>query len=114
MCTLVVRWTSEQDPTIDAPHCVFWGDGRAALLQDYINHRLDTREVVDTPQGLEVRMYPSVVGEVRFDAYARTWFVAVPGQDPISLDLPDRDAPDSAITAALYELPVVYRCAIRR
>lgn len=114
MCTLIVRWTSDQDPTIDAPDCVIWGDGRAAVLQDYIDHSLDTHELVDTPQGLELRMYPAIVGDVRYDAFARTWFVVLAGQDPISLDLPDPAASDSEIEAALYQLPMVYRSTIHR
>jgi hypothetical protein len=114
MCTLVARWTSDQDPTIDAPHSIFWGDGRGASLQDYIDHQLDTHELVETPGGLEVRMYPWIIGDVRYDAYARTWFVAVPGQDPVSLDLTDHEASDSEIRTALYQLPMVFRSVIHR
>lgn len=114
MWTLIARWNLEQDPTIDPPQQVFWGDGRPATLQDYRDHHLDTHELVDTPGGLELRMYPGIVGDVRFDSYARTWFVVVPGLDPISLDLSDHEASNSEIKAALYQLPIVYRSVIHR
>jgi hypothetical protein len=115
MTTLIARWTSTQDPAVDHPQAVFWDDGRPATHQDYLDHLDDTHELVEGPDGnLERRMYPSIVADVRYDGYMRLWFVVAPGQGPISLDLPDVNATDDQITAALYEFPRVYRAKIWR
>jgi hypothetical protein len=115
MTTLIARWTSTQDPAVDRPQAVFLDDGRPATHQDYLDHLDDTHELFEGPDGnLERRMYPSIVANVRYDGYMRLWFVVAPGQEPISLDLPDVTATDDQITAALYEFPLVYRVRIWR
>lgn len=115
MCTkLVAKWTSDQDPVSEDPACVVWGDGRPASQDDYLSHRADTRELVDTAEGLELRIYPSVVADVRFDAFYATWFVTAKGQESLSLDLFDVDATDADIMSALNDLPVIYRAVIHR
>jgi hypothetical protein len=115
MTTLIARWTSTQDPAVDRPQAVFWNDGRPANYQDYLSHREDTHELLEGPDdNLERRMYPSIVADVRYDGYARMWFVVAPGEAPISLDLPDVNATDDQIAAALYEFPRVYRAKIWR
>jgi hypothetical protein len=67
-----------------------------------------------TSKGVEMRMHPEFIADVRYDSYARIWFVIPPGAEPISLDLSEYRAADEEITAALYQLPLVYRCLIRR
>lgn len=114
MLTLVARWNLKQDPAVDMPISVFWENGRPATQQDYFEHRLDTHELVATSKGIEMKMYPGLSADVRYDSYARMWFVIPPDAEPISLDLSDFTATDEEITAALYQLPVVYRCVIHR
>jgi hypothetical protein len=36
MCTLIARWSREQEPAFDEPKYVHWGDGRPATQQDYL------------------------------------------------------------------------------
>jgi hypothetical protein len=113
--TLIARWTLAQEHAFDPPDAVFRGDGRPATYQDYLDHAGDTHELVDSPDGsLEKRMYPWITADVRYDGYANLWFVVATGQQPISLDLSDVNATDSEITAALYELPLVYKSRIWR
>jgi hypothetical protein len=114
MWTLIARWTPEQDPATDAPNRVLWGNGRLATQRDYLKHCLDTHELVITPNGLEKRMYPGIVGDVRYDTSAQQWFVIPPGRESISLDLFEAEASDADITAALYQLPMVYQGVIQR
>jgi hypothetical protein len=114
MPTLVARWAWNQDSSTEPPVSVTWGDGRPATYSDYLSHRLDTHELVETAVGLECRMYPQIEGHVRYDFYAGTWFLTGDGIEETSLSLTDPDATDGEIMAALYELPVVYRCQIHR
>jgi hypothetical protein len=110
MTTLIASWTSTQDPVFDRPKSVIWGDGRPASQQDYLAHADDTHELVECADGsLELRMYPWIIADVRYDGYDRMWFVVAPGQEPISLDLRDVNATNDQITAALYEFPRVYK-----
>jgi hypothetical protein len=116
MCTtLIAKWSFEQDPVLENPSSVFWGDGRTATLRDYEHHRSDTRELVETPDGaLELRMYPGIVAYVCYDGYQRLWFVVPPDGEPLSLDLSEPDATDAEITSALADLPILYRAVIHR
>lgn len=114
MSTLIAMWKSDQDCSTEPPASVIWGDGRAATHADYLRHRLDTHELVEAEGGLECRMYPDIVGRVRYDAFARSWFVTGEGVETHALDLSDPDATDCEITAALYSLPVIYKCQIHR
>lgn len=63
---------------------------------------------------MELRMYPGVVADVRYDGYQRLWFVVPEGGEPISLDLPDPGATDLDLRAALYQLQPVYKARIHR
>lgn len=114
MRVLIAKWNLKQDPSIDMPIRVFWADGRPATHQDFLTHRLDTHEIVITSKGIEMRIYPNLIADVRFDYYAGTWFVVPPDEQPVSLDLPNIRATDEEITAALYQLPRVYRSVIHR
>lgn len=114
MPTLIAHWKRGQDSWTEPPTFVIWGDGRPATYADYLRHRLDTHELVETKGALECRIYPHIVGHVRYDAFARQWFVTGEGIETTALDLPDLEATDCEITAALYGLPVVYKCQIHR
>ena len=114
MPTLVAKWKRDQDASTEPPISVTWGDGQTATYADYIRHCLDTHELIETEGGLECRIYPSVVGQVRYDAFARQWFVSGEGIETTALDLSSPDAADDEITAALYGLAVVYKCHIHR
>lgn len=114
MPTLVAKWKWNQDPITDPPASVIWVDGCAATYADYLRHCLDTHQLVETESGLECRIYPDIVGHVRYDCFARCWFVTGEGIETTALDLSDPDATDCEITAELYALPVVYKCHIHR
>ena len=114
MPSLVARWTLEQDISLDPPLSVIWGDGRPATYADYLRHLDDTHEVVETNSGLEYRIYPEIIGHVRFDGYSRRWFVSGESIETTALDLSDPDASDCEITAELYTLPVIYKCIVHR
>lgn len=115
MCTLIARWTSDQDWTVEPPQSVFWGDLRPATQQDYVAHLDDTYELVVYPDGsLERRIYPWIVADVRYDGYSCRWWVVPREGEPLSLDLSDRDAPDDELMAELHQLPMIYRSMIHR
>jgi hypothetical protein len=97
MWTLIAKWTLNQDPATDTPTLALWGSGR--LTAGLPQPRLDTHELVITPNGLEKRMYPGIIGDVRYDTCAQRWFVIPPGREPISLDLSEAEASDADITA---------------
>lgn len=114
MPSLIAKWTRDQDPSLDPPSSVTWGDGRVATYADYLRHKDDTHEFVETSSGVECRIYPGIIGHVRFDAYSRRWFVSGEGIETTALDLSDPDVTDSEITAELSTLPVVYRSIVHR
>jgi hypothetical protein len=70
--------------------------------------------VSECEDGMEVRMFPAIVADVRYDHFAQTWAIGGDGVVPYPLDLTDPDAPDDQIMAALYTLPMVYRSNICR
>jgi hypothetical protein len=114
MPSLLARWTLEQDISLDPPLSVIWGDGRPATYADYLRHRDDTHEVVETNSGIEYRIYPEIIGHVRFDGYSRRWFVSGESIETTALDLSDPDASDCEIRAELYTFPVIYKCIVHR
>lgn len=83
-------------------------------MADYFAQVGDTHELVNVTDGLEVRVYPNIVAEVRFDAFARRWFVSGKDIETQALDCTDVNASDDQIMAAVFELPVVYRVVIHR
>lgn len=114
MRTLIARFKPDSDLVYDRPLEIRWDDGRPASLETYRQHRADTRALIQTPDGVELRMYPGLVAEVRFDGYWLGWFVTPSGGEPISLDLRRPNATDLDIRAALFRLPVVYQARIHR
>jgi hypothetical protein len=112
---LIAKWNRNQDPSMERPSSVRWEDGTRATHDDYLQHMLDTHTLVgDCEDGVEVRMFPGVVAEVRYDHSAQTWTVGGGGVTPFALDLTDPNAPDDQIMAALYTLPMVYHSNIYR
>lgn len=114
MRTLTARFSSNQDLVYSNPVEIRWNDGRPASFETYEHHRADTRTLVQTGDGMEVRLFPDVVGDVRYDGYYRLWFVVPQGGEPISLDVRRPDATDLDLRAALFHLPVAFRALIRR
>jgi hypothetical protein len=112
---LIARWAANQDPSIESPNSVHWENGTPATHEDYLLHMLDTHTLVDDGEdGTAIRMLPGIVAEVRYDHFAQTWAVGGIGVTPAALSLPDPNAPDDQIIAALHTLPTVYRPTIHR
>jgi len=114
MRTLIVRFAADSDLVYDRPLEIRWHDGRLASPETYRRHRADTRALIQTPEGIELRLFPDVRADVRFDGYWQGWFVIPSGGEPISLDLRRPNATDLDIRAALFRLPVVYQARIHR
>ena len=115
MMDLIATWTRDQDMSVELPNAVRWADGTPATHNDYLEHVLDTHTFVgDCVNGMERRIFPGIVADVRYDSYAQTWTVSGVDVTRSALDLIDADAPDDQIVAALYALPIVYRPNIIR
>jgi len=108
MRRLVVRFRADSDLVYDQPLEIHWNDGHPASPETYRRHRADTRALVQTPEGIELRFFPDVRADVRFDGYWQAWFVVPVGGEPLSLDLRRPNATDLDIRAALFRLPAVY------
>lgn len=113
MTTLIAEWGATQNAAVDMPIRVIWENGQQATLRDYIRHRRDTHELVVTTAGAEMRMYPELVADVRYDYYTGVWWVVPPGEEPVALALL-YGATDEEIVADLSRLPRVYRAVIHR
>jgi hypothetical protein len=111
---LIAKWTIDQDAGVDPPRTVRWGDGSAATHTDSLTHLVDTHTWVSGVEGMELRMFPDIIADVRYDEFARTWVVCGSGVTSAALDLPDPNAPDDQIKAALYTFPVVYQARVHR
>jgi len=112
---LIATWTSGQDPSVEDPYAVRWIDGTPATLDDYRRHSLDTHTFLPyAGDAIELRMFPGVVAEVRYDEADGHWMVNGPGVSPATLDLTDPNALNEQIIAELYTFPVVYRANIKR
>jgi hypothetical protein len=113
MMTLIAEWSATQDAAVDMPIRVIWENGRRATSRDYIRHQRDTHELVVTTAGVEMRMYPGLVADVRYDYYTGVWWVVPPGEEPVALALL-YEATNEEIVADLARLPRVYRAVIHR
>jgi len=114
MRTLVARFAADSDLVYDRPLEIRWDNGGPASLETYRRHRADTRTLIQTADGMELRLYPEITGDVRFDAFHRLWFVVPVGGEPLSLDLRRPDATDLDLRAALFRMPVFYKARIHR
>lgn len=114
MSMLTATWGPESDPVLDDPDDLYWEDGRPGEVEEYATHRSDTHMLLYGKSGVELRMFPDLIGYVRFDGYMQMWFLLPPCGEPISLDIRDVNASDLDLRAALYVLPIVYRAVIHR
>jgi hypothetical protein len=112
---LLAYWDQNDNPGIEEPYAVYFEDGTDASMDEYQKHADDTHEdLLDYPGRIVRRIYPGIVGGVRWCYHMRDWKVS--GSQIVSfyLDLYDPDASDSQIIAELYTFPTVYRCVIIR
>jgi hypothetical protein len=114
MKALIAKWTDPEDAIHRDPSVIQWEDGSPATLDDYNARIDDTHIIIHRPQGVELRMFPDIVAEVRYDSMTGVWGVTGLGIPPFALSLTDRDATDFQILGELYEFPIVYRVRIHR
>lgn len=114
MRSLIARFRADSDLVYDHPIEIRWDDGRPASPETYRRNRADTRTLIQTMDGIELRLFPDVVADVRYDGYWQGWFVTPTGGKPIYLDLRRPNATNLDIRAALFRLPVVYQARIHR
>jgi hypothetical protein len=111
---LIAKWEIDQDPRLDLPNTMYWGDGSAATCDDYLIHRLDTHTWTHDGDGLVLQMFPEIVADVRHHHAARVWVVSGSRVTSAVLDLADADAADEHLIAELNTYPIVYRARIHR
>ena len=112
---LLAYWHLNDNPGNHEPYAVYFDDGTPASIEEYRKHIDDTHEAsLDRPGRIVHRIYPGVVGGVRWCCHARDWKVTGSQIVPFYLELHDPDASDSRIIAELYTFPTVYRCEIIR
>lgn len=115
MRILTARWATDGNSTLEPPSLIWWADGTPATQDEYRQHLVDTHKWVITPlMGIERRVYPEIVGDVRYDAYCGSWTISGNGVTPASLELADPHSTDDDIMAELYTFPTVYRVRIHR
>lgn len=114
MKALIAKWLIPSDVTNNLPNVVEWEDGSLASVEDYQRHLGDTHIWIRNPLGLELRVFPEIVADVRYDVLAGIWGLTGAGVEPASLSLTDRNAPDDEIIAELYTFPLIYRVRIHR
>jgi len=112
---LIACWTPNQDPGMEIPTSLKWGDDSPATLEDFIRHQLDTHTFVTGRFGeREQHIFPDVVAEVIFDRLADDWVVRGPGVVTAALELHNPEATDDEIAAELFTFSTVYRAQIVR
>jgi len=115
MKTLIARWVTNEDATIEPPHMLQWADGTPATLADYRKHLDDTHKwILHPPSIIERHVFPDIVADVRYDAAAGVWAVGGDGVQSAALGLNDPNAADDEILEELYTFPVIYRARIHR
>ena len=111
---LIATWKIAQDLTIDHPSTIRWADGDPASFDDYLTYSSATHTFVVRKDGVELHMYPAVVGDVSYDLRARRWIMNLGVAPGVFLDVADPSAPDDQILAELFTYPVIYRVRIHR
>jgi len=114
MSKLVAKWKPGEDPLSDEPAYFEWGDGCPATKEDFDQHKGDTRQYPEGPEGFELWIDPAVSGDVAWDATKKTWTLFLKDQSPIPLSLQNRKATDMEISWALADLDTLYRVRIHR
>lgn len=114
MMALIARWPTE-DAMLESPSVVRWEDGSPATLEDYHKHLVDTHTwVLDSRGGIEQRIFPDIVADVRYDPLAGVWGLSGQSVQPAALSLTDPNATDEQIVAELYTFPLTYCARIHR
>jgi len=112
---LKATWEGAWEPGVDEPSSVSWEDGRAATLEDFHAHEVDTHFWAEDENGkMSKFMIPDIVADVVFDQSVKDWVVQGPGVVTTALDLKDPNAPDGDIIAAHFTLETVYKSRIIR
>jgi hypothetical protein len=112
---LIANWTVDQDPCVDPPATVYWEDRSPATINDYVVHSIGTHSLtIGEDDGMECRMFPDIVADLRYDRFAASWAVSGEGIEPFSLQLFDQNATDAEIIGELYLFPIVYKARIHR
>ena len=115
MMALIARWLRQEDTTLKTPHMVFWEDGTLATHDDYQKHLDDTHTwISNSPSGVELRIFPDIVADVRYDIWAGVWALSGESVRPAALSITDPNATCDQIVAELYTFPIVYRARIHR
>jgi hypothetical protein len=114
MLALIAKWPNPEDAFNSDPSVIMGEDGTPATLDDYNAHCDDTHTMIHRPCGVELRMFPDLVADARYDSLTGVWGVTGDGIPPFALTLTDRDATDFQILGELYEFPIVYRARIHR
>lgn len=100
---LKATWESAWEPGVDEPSSVSWEDGRAATLEEFHAHEVDTHFWAEDDNGkMSKFMFPEIVGDVVFDRNVKDWVVQGPGVVTTALALEDPNAQDDEIIAALH------------
>jgi hypothetical protein len=97
--TLIAKWKPDQDCSVEPPYTVYWSDGSPATSEDYLGHILDTHTFTNSFDGVELRMSPNIVADVRYELLTRQWVISGDGVQTAELDVSDRDAQDDSILA---------------
>lgn len=78
------------------------GDGRAATLADFQEHRIDTYTFVGQPDHMEIHMFPDIVAEVYYDQGLGAWHTRGRGVTPRMLSLKDPNIDNHQIIAEFH------------
>jgi len=113
---LIARWRRGQNPYLDNPVEIVWDGQGPATLDDYIEHQGCSHQYLrDQKTGaVEIRLWPEIVADVRWDATVGAWVVSGPCVNPATLPYLNRHAKDDQIIGALFRFPIVYRARIFR
>jgi len=115
MMALIAKWATHEGATLEPPHLVQWEDGTPATQDDYRKHLADTHTwIIKSPSGIERRIFPDIIADVRYDAVGGTWAIGGQGVEPAALSLTNPDATDDQIVEELYAFPIIYRAQIHR
>lgn len=107
---LIAKWNRSGD----GPRSIVWSDGRPATFADLRTHWYNTRMTLPTETGTEMRFYPGLIADVRFDSGREAWTTDGLGVMPLTLQLTNPRASDRRIQAELAKLPIHYRATIHR
>jgi hypothetical protein len=97
--SLIARWSWNNDND-QLPNSVVWSDGSPSTASDFKKHRKDTAIQLLSPHR-EMRFYPRIRAEVKFNSRLNAWTATGAGVTPIILRLKDQQATDARILREL-------------